>query len=253
MLARPRGPHFPAFMHSDAFRAKNLESMLGSYTELKHDTVLYAKQVYAEMGEGGWSDKVPPPPRGFIQPDVAFWREMERLAVFAADGFAHHKLLPDADEEFSRFWVFARHMQDFRKISEKLIAGGALVEKDWETIRTTDLSYMAAPIVPYDEPKPGDGKCALVTDILTDAAAGSILYQALGRPLVMLALVGGPDGNRMVAGLAYNHREFTGPISEGRLTDEEWRERVYRKDPRIPAPAAWQVPVSMPAPAKKGR
>ena len=39
--------------------------------------------------------------------------------------------------------------------------------------------------------KPGDGKCALVTDILTDANAGSILCEALGRPYVMIAMVGG--------------------------------------------------------------
>jgi hypothetical protein len=26
---------------------------LGSYTELKHDTLLYVKQAYAEMGGGG--------------------------------------------------------------------------------------------------------------------------------------------------------------------------------------------------------
>jgi hypothetical protein len=249
-LARPRNEQFPAFMRNDAFQAKNITSMLGSFTELKHDTVLYAKQVYAEMGDGGENEKIPPPPHGLVQPDVAFWREMERLAIFASDGFARHKLLPDAAEEFSRFHVFAKAMTGFRKIAEKEIAGAKLTEKDWEIIRTTDLSGMAAPILPHDEPKPGDGKCALATDVLTDAAAGQILQEALGRPYVMLALVGGQDGNRMVVGLAYNYFEFTRPLGQGRLTDEEWQEGIYKPNPTLPAKASWHPPVSAPVVVK---
>jgi hypothetical protein len=47
---------YPAFMRSDAWLDKQLNTTLGSWAELKHDTILYAKQVYAEMGGG------PPPP-----------------------------------------------------------------------------------------------------------------------------------------------------------------------------------------------
>ena len=251
-LTRPRNANFPAFMTSDAFRAKNLDSILGSFTELKHDTVLYAKQVYAEGGEGGESDKLPPVVKGFVQPDVPFWREMERLAVFAADGFSRHKLLPDADEKFSRFRLFASDMGKLRKIAEKHVAGSPLTTADWETIRTVDLSYIATPLVPGDEPKPGDGKCAMATDILTDANAGTILCEALGRPYVMIALVGGKDGNRMVAGLAYNHFEFSRPLAKGRLTDEEWQAKIYQPVPELPAKAPWKTaavkPTTVPAP-----
>ena len=245
-LARPRNANFPAFMSNDAFRAKNIESMLGSFTELKHDTVLYAKQVYAEMGEGGESDKMPPLVKGLVQPDVPFWREMERLAIFAADGFARHKLLPDGDENFSRFKDFARDIGKFRMIAEKHVAGTPLTADDWETIRTIDLSYIARPLVPYDEPKPGDGKCALITDILTDANAGTALCEGLGRPYIMLAMVGGKDGYRLLAGLAYNHYEFSQPLAQGRLTDEEWQNKIYVKSPKLPNKPAWSPPAVKP-------
>jgi hypothetical protein len=248
-LARPRNDNFPAFMCNAAFRAKNIASMLGSYTELKHDTVLYAKQVYAEMGEGGFSDKkpMPPPPHGLVQPDVAFWREMERLARFTEDGFERHKLFPDSGEEFSRFGSFATDMESFRVIAEKHVAATPLTEADWETIRTTNLSYMAEPIAPDEQTNPGDGKNALVTDVLTDSAGGNILCEALGRPLVMLALVGGNDGKRMVAGLAYNHYEFPQALAKGRLTDEQWRANIYIPQPRLPARSSWKPPVTIPA------
>ncbi|MDR0282488.1 MAG: DUF3160 domain-containing protein [Candidatus Peribacteria bacterium] len=35
------------------YQFKNLVTYMGSYTELKHDTLLYVKQAYAEMGSGG--------------------------------------------------------------------------------------------------------------------------------------------------------------------------------------------------------
>lgn len=245
-LAPPRNANFPAFMCGEAFQAKNLESQLGSYTQLKHDTVLYAKQIYAEAGEGGERDKAPPPVKGLVQPDTAFWREMERLAVYVADGFQRHQLVPDAAEEFSRFRVFAGNVSKLRIIAEKHVTGAPLNDADWELIRTVDFSGMALPFRPYDQPNPGDGKCALVTDILTDTVSGRILFEALGRPLILLALVGGKDGNRMVAGLAYDHREFARRTGEGRMTDAEWQDAVYRDEPKLPPRASWQAPVAVP-------
>jgi hypothetical protein len=248
-LARERTGNFPAFMTGDAFRRKNLESQLGSYTQLKHDTVLYAKQVYAEAGEGGDLDKAPPPAKGLVQPDVAFWRELERLTRFVADGFRRHDLVPDAAEEFSRYRVFADQVSELRRLAEQHLAGEALRDADWEFIRTVDFSEMARPLPPYDVPNPGDGKCALATDILTDSTSEQILFEALGRPFVMLALVGGAEGNRLTAGLAFRHFEFSGPLSAGRLTDEEWQAKVYVPRPDLPPRQPWLLPVTVPEPA----
>ena len=38
---------------------------LSSWTELKHDTILYAKQVMAEMGGGPEEE----PPKGYVEPN----------------------------------------------------------------------------------------------------------------------------------------------------------------------------------------
>ena len=40
----------PYFMQQTGYEDKNLNTYLGNYTELKHDTLLYTKQAYAEMG-----------------------------------------------------------------------------------------------------------------------------------------------------------------------------------------------------------
>ena len=72
----PHGSAFPDYMRSDAWAAKDLQSGLGSYTELKHDTILFAKQLVAEAG-GDFSNRNP---LNWVEPDpVAF----ERLAAGA--------------------------------------------------------------------------------------------------------------------------------------------------------------------------
>src|SRR3989344_5208455 len=62
---KPEG--YPAFMRSPAWVKKDLNAFLGSWSELKHDTILYAKQVYAEMGAGGIGEK---DDRGYVEPNV---------------------------------------------------------------------------------------------------------------------------------------------------------------------------------------
>ena len=56
-------------MQSTAWQDKQLNTALGSWAELKHDTLLYAKQAYAGIGGCGWP--APPPPviaRNYVEP-----------------------------------------------------------------------------------------------------------------------------------------------------------------------------------------
>lgn len=56
-LLEVKGEGYPMFMQNEEWVKKDLECFAGSYTELKHDTILYAKQVIAEMGGG--LDEIP--------------------------------------------------------------------------------------------------------------------------------------------------------------------------------------------------
>ena len=53
------------------------ECFAGSYTELKHDTVLYSKQVMAEMG-GGMEEE--PDDRGYVEPEPVVYERFASLA-----------------------------------------------------------------------------------------------------------------------------------------------------------------------------
>ncbi len=241
-LARPRGPSFPAFMRTPAWEAKQVETFLGSYTQLKHDTVLYAKQVYAE-GDGGFDgsrageDALP---YGFVQPDLPFWAELQRLVEYTFQGFSQRQILPLVLEEWGHLARFRKDVERLRALAEKTATGARWSAEERLWLASFDLVYMSEP-VNMDAPGPDDGKTALVTDIHTNAVSNEILYQGLGRPSLILALVGDAGRPRLVVGGAYDYYEFAQPLGQ-RLTDQEWQKRFYRLNPETPPRPAWVHP-----------
>lgn len=242
-LAGAKGDGFPAFMRSSQWGAKHVEGMLGAYTQLKHDTLLYAKQSYAEMGEGGDTDKIDEEdvPYGFVQPEVRFWAELGRLANYTFEGFTKHKLLPNTVEEWGHLGRFKRDVAALRLLANKTAAGEKWNLEDRLWLLEFNPSYMAEPVDPMNVQGPDDGKAAIVADIQTNVRESKVLYEALGRPYLILALVGDAGMNRLVAGTAYDHYEFTLPLQE-RLTDEAWRKKFYAIDPEPPSKPEWAVP-----------
>ena len=71
-------------MTTEQWKKKALETYAGSFTELKHDTVLYAKQVMAEMG-GGPPEELAD--RGYVEPETEVYRRFAELAE--QTGFRH--------------------------------------------------------------------------------------------------------------------------------------------------------------------
>ncbi|HNQ91014.1 MAG TPA: DUF3160 domain-containing protein [Verrucomicrobiota bacterium] len=70
---------FPQAMQTRPWARRVLNGQLASYTELKHDTVLYAKQPYASIIICEY-------PAGFVEPAPEFWRRMREMAEAAAAG-----------------------------------------------------------------------------------------------------------------------------------------------------------------------
>jgi hypothetical protein len=72
---------YPESMRTRAWAMKTLETQLASWTELRHDTVLYGKQSYTEPILCGY-------PAGFVDPRPEFWHQMKTLANVAASAIA---------------------------------------------------------------------------------------------------------------------------------------------------------------------
>jgi hypothetical protein len=231
------GPGYPLYMQGKLFPVKQVQTFLGAYTELKHDTLLYAKQNYAEMGSG-MDEKRPPVPKGFVEPNLAFWQELQRLLAYTAAGFKKFGIFKGELEEYGRLTIFKERVDFYTALAEKELQGTRLNEEEYENLRNWRLSHLARPFIEGAVLAEKDKWSALIADIHTDAVTGQILYEATGEPYFMLTLVGNEGQSRLTVGVAFNHYEFTGPLSQ-RYTDADWQARVYHSPPQAPTKNFW--------------
>ena len=69
---------YPDAMRTRAWAMKTLNTQLASWTELRHDTILYAKQSYTPDGQCSYPD-------GYVEPRPEFFARLEALALRAAN------------------------------------------------------------------------------------------------------------------------------------------------------------------------
>ncbi len=65
---------YPEAMRTRAWSMKTLNTQLASWTQLRHDTILYAKQSYAGQYVCFY-------PAGFVEPRVAFWHRLRATVL----------------------------------------------------------------------------------------------------------------------------------------------------------------------------
>ncbi|MCJ7511618.1 MAG: DUF3160 domain-containing protein, partial [Anaerolineales bacterium] len=131
-LIEAPGEGYPAFMRSSAWLDKQLNTALGSWSELKHDTILYAKQVYAELG-GGAPPPPPEPPKGYVEPVPQFYARLAALTAMTRQGLESRGLLNEQDlTSLDTLEALARSLQT---MAEKELRGEPLTEDEYATIR----------------------------------------------------------------------------------------------------------------------
>lgn len=229
---------YPRFVKNEQWNLKNLQTGLGSWTELKHDTLLYAKQSYAELGGGGEAVTPPPVPKGYVEPNIAFLDRLIALTKMTTEGLASRNLLDgvfiDRNDEFLKDLVF------FKDIAVKELQNEKISDDDFETLRTTP-KYMNALLdaLPGEEIHERDARSALIADVHTDVPGAKILYEADGIPNYIYVAVRDQNGTRLTKGLVYNYYEFAAPL-EHRLTDQDWWIQNYTTDKsKLPENPAW--------------
>jgi hypothetical protein len=240
-LPQTFGSGYPLYMQGKLFPIKQLQTFLGSYAELKHDTLLYVKQNFAEKGDGGDENR-PPVPKGFVEPNMAFWQELARLVDYTAAGFEKYGLFKKELEEYGRLSSFKARISFYTSLAAKELSGAPLSEEEYEKLRYENLSFMAEPLVEGAILEEKEKRAGLIADIHTDAVKGQILYEATGEPYFILALVGNEGVSRLTVGAAYNYYEFTGPLAS-RYTDADWQARVYNIPPKLPPKPFWYKPL----------
>ena len=224
-LLEVKGEDYPLFMQSEEWAKKDLECFAGSYTELKHDTILYSKQVIAEMG-GGYEEE--PDDRGYVEPEPLVYQRFADLSDRTAQGLMERGMLSaDAKEDLSRLSEIAGRLLE---ISEKELKDETLTEDEYEFIRAYggNIEHFWYEAV---KDKSGEGgissqECpaALVVDIATNPD-GQILEAATGSPSVIYVIVSVDGKMKIAKGSVYSFYQFTWPLDD-RLTDSKWHQMM---------------------------
>lgn len=235
-LLASKGEGYPSFMTSSAWDKKTLQSYLSSYTELKHDTVLYAKQVMAEMGGGPIPEK---DDRGYVEPEPELYTRLAKLAKATSEGLERYGLI--SDENKKSLGILAQLSTKLADISVKELSGEKLSNEDYELIRTFGGQLEHFWVIGNKDGINGEPiqslqyPASLVTDIAT-SNSGEVLH--IGTGAVNEIFVVFPiDGELHIAsGGVSSFYEFTQGGSR-RMTDTEWQEKVRSWDDQPTAPA----------------
>jgi hypothetical protein len=225
-LIASKGAAYPSFMQTKAWTRKDLQTSLGSWTELKHDTILYAKQVMAEMGGG------PPgePPHGYVEPNPEAYARLLALTQMTEAGLQSRNLLSDLTR--GNLDNLVSQLNFLKDISERELSGGSITADEYWQIQywggtLEQFTLKAADTTGPDMRDLSDQKAALVADVATgttDLNSVVALEEAVGQPTIIYVVL--PDSPwRLSVGAVYSYYEFTVP-SSGRLTDEAWQAQV---------------------------
>jgi hypothetical protein len=249
-LLEPAEAGMPYFMQSTAWQDKQLNTALGSWAELKHDTILYAKQVYAELG-GGPPAPEPIPPRGYVEPVPAFYARLAALSRMTLDGLGSRGLLNDLDS--ASLQTLASMCDTLQRIAEKELRGEMPTEEEYDFIRyiggqLEDIVMASADTDNQDPFAPKymeeDPQAAVIADVATDPGSDQgliVLEEGVGRinPIYVVVPILQADGSyfwQIARGGVFSYYEFAWPGSD-RLTDESWRAML--DDGTAPGVPAW--------------
>lgn len=217
---------------------KKLLSASASWAELKHDTMLYAKQSGVEMGSGSeWTpgEFEPPRPRGYVEPEPQVFDNMLSSVNQLREMLSILKQASYMDTEYEhKLHVFGQLCQSARDIALKEVENRPLTAVDFAAIEDMAGSFTASLLLPegidypVDEKDRDMRKMALVADVASDYLAGRVLHVGTGTPRRIFVYVDDNSaGPRVAVGYVYSYYEFDRDISLGRMTDQEWKTVVY--------------------------
>jgi hypothetical protein len=232
---RPDG--YPGFMRNVAWARKELNTYLGSWTELKHDTILYAKQVYAESGGDVPVEK---DDRGYVEPNPYLYARLASLLVMTREGLWARGLLDERDKiNLERMETLALSL---KIISEKELNNTPLTDAEYELIRGygAQLEHFWIEALRSSDIKSGatldNSPAAIVADVATWPTGGKVLEKATGRVFSILVVAPVAGKLKICEGGVYSYYEFPWPAKD-RLTDSKWRAML--DDDKAPALPGW--------------
>ena len=243
--AAPDASGLPTVATTEAWGRRLLNAQLGSWSELRHDTILYVKQSYT-VGT------VCVFPEAYVEPYPEFFG---KLVAFAEAG----QTLIDSidvpadlgDRVRDYFTSLAETAGTLQQMAEHQRTGLAHTSEHLafinDAIRVLDggsgppspegwynrLFFDASRSVEYDP---------VIADVHTDFGGdrpSRVLHVGTARPRLMVVTTDSCEGPYAYLGLAFAYHEVVEP-GLNRLTDVDWQERIAQEPP---TDVPWLTPV----------
>jgi hypothetical protein len=232
----------PPLMQTDAWKRKDLQTSLGSWTELKHDTLLYAKEPEGGLGGGG----IEPPITSYsmIEPNPLVFSRISIVAMAAYQGMmargfdpANYGYNSGLGPTLSNLKTMSFLSAYLAEMARKEIAGEPLTHDELYFLQESfgdNLWYIR---YMYELPQSDPPKsAAIVADVASNSAAGKVLQVGTGGVDYIYVITSSPNGLQVTRGAVFSYYEFEQPV-DSRLTDEEWRAKV--DGGQLPPRPAW--------------
>ncbi len=220
-------PKSPAFMQTKAWQDRGLTTSLASWAELRHDTILYAKQSYTLKAIAFQPQEMEPVP-GYVEPVPELYRRLLDLARMNRQGLEEAGLLDQSSR--SRLESLEATLSRLEEISTAELEGRELTADDIQFINEFGERLDGAIEGVDDRSK----KTTIVADVHTDPNSGKVLEEGVGYVRLIVVAYELPEGGlRLAAGPVLSYYEFKQPMDD-RLTDEAWREMLADDPPAEP-------------------
>jgi len=228
----------PLFMQSIAWVDKELQTSLGSWAELRHDTILYAKQSYTMLKASVTLPLQPQLTYGYVEPYPEVYARIEEMM---RDLRGNLVTLGVAEKEIPEKLVeFEDLLEKLKIISEKELKKQELSDEEYNLIwnigeklaSLKNFSYQIMQKITSGT----DLKIDIIADVHTDINTGQVLEEGVGSPFNIYVIVDDRKGYRLCHGGVFSYYEFKQKINE-RLTDEKWQE--MQKNRKRPKQANW--------------
>jgi len=229
LLKENKDTNLPCFMQSSAWMDKELQAVLGSWTELRHDTILYAKQSYTMASKG-----LPPEPiltYGYVEPYPEVYARLEEMMRDLRNNLITLDL--DIEGISEKIKEFEELLNKLKVISKKEINNIPLDNEEYEVIWDIGKKLESLKEFPSEIMEKitsdTDEKMEIVADVHTDVNTGQVLEEGVGSPFNIYVIIYDDRGIRICRGAVFSYYEFKHPI-EDRLTDEKWQEMGEKRE-----------------------
>ena len=238
------GEGYPMFMRNDAWERKDLVSALGSFAELKHDTVLYGKAVMAEMGGGGEFEI----PKSYVEPNVELYEKLNWLLEFTEVNLKNRDMLSEKyEEKINNFQAMVLKLRDISikelqneglsesEISDLYFIGGEMEMLMVDFVESSDENEISGW---YEIQNATDRRMPVVVDLMrvvensVGLPEGEISHIGTGKPMEIFVIYPHQDKLYMGRGATFSYYEF---LNKERLTDEDWQKMVYDEETDFPS------------------